>query len=89
MRISGAERDAIRAVLDYGASHGYGNLISHLQTAWAASLMRSHGMDEASARAAAGGPGYPFEMQRDLVASGEWDETGARYRASGDDRVPR
>lgn len=82
MKISDAERIAIHEVLAYGEAHGYGNLITHLQTAWARRLMRD-GMDEATARAATArdGSGYPFAMQDDLIERGEWDETGARYRA--------
>jgi hypothetical protein len=78
MKISQDEQNAIRAVLVYGEAYGYGNLISHLHTAWAAHLMRD-GMSEPAARRAAGGPGYPLQMQQDLVERGEWDETGARY----------
>jgi len=79
MKISQDEQNAIRAVLVYGEAYGYGNLMSHLQTAWAARLVRG-GLSEKAARRAAGGPGYPFKMQDDLVERGEWDETGARYR---------
>lgn len=79
MKISADEQYAIVAVLEFGRLFGYGNLISHLQTAWAASLIL-HGLDESTARAATGGAGYPFLMQHDLIYRGEWDETGARYR---------
>jgi hypothetical protein len=82
MKISESERLAICAVLGYGEAHGYGNLISHLQTAWAAKLVE-YGFSEKAARRATGrdGNGYPFLMQRDLIERGEWDETGARYAA--------
>ncbi len=79
MKISEDERLAVYAVLVYGEAYGYGNLISHLQTAWALRLMKS-GIDEKAARAGAGGQGYPFQMHRDIVERGEWDETGERYR---------
>lgn len=81
MKISEAERFAIREVLAHGEEWGYGNLISHLQTAWARRLMRV-GVSEKVARlsTARDGSGYPFQMQDDLVERGEWDETGARYR---------
>ncbi len=82
MRISHAEQLAIQAVLDAGAAHGYGNMISHLQTRWAEMLMKQWGMDEKSARAASGGDGYPFEMQHDLLLRGGWDETGENYRSA-------
>lgn len=78
MKISRGEQLAIQEVLAYGEAHGYGNLISHLQTAWAKNLV-SYGMGERAARLASGGPGYPFAMQDDLIERGEWDETGARY----------
>jgi hypothetical protein len=81
MKISADEQNAIRAVLVFGEAYGYGNLISHLQTAWAKRLMGQYGMDEQGARIASGGSGYPFQMQADLVERGEWDETGERYRA--------
>lgn len=81
MRISAREQRAIRIVVDFGTEFGYGNLITHLQTAWARRLMEC-GLDERTARLATGrdGSGYPFGMQDDLIERGEWDETGARYR---------
>lgn len=79
MTITIEERKAILTVLMIGQSYGYGNLISHLQTEWAKRLM-SEGLPEKDARKAAGGPGYPFQMQEDLLKHGYWDETGKRYR---------
>lgn len=81
MKISKQEQTAIQQVLAWGDAFGYGNLIIHLQTAWAKKLMRS-GLSEKAARAATAleGAGYPFATQDDLVERGEWDETGARYR---------
>lgn len=80
MRISEQERQAIKQVLEAGASHGYGNMIAHLQTAWAKSLVDSYDMTEETARAATDGMrGYPFAMQEDLIQRGEWDESGVRY----------
>lgn len=60
--LSDAEEDAIRAVLRAGAAFGYGNMIAHLNTAWALSLMkdRKYPMSEEQARAACHGAGYPF-----------------------------
>lgn len=78
MKISEGERIAIQEVLAYGEAHGYGNLISHLATAWAAKLM-CDGLPEKVAREFAGGRTMPFKMQRDLVERGEWDETGKSY----------
>lgn len=80
MKISEGEQAAIVNVLYLGDKYGYGNLISHLQTAWAQTLMRQYNMPEAAARAASGGRGYPFKMQDDLITRGEWDETGASYQ---------
>jgi hypothetical protein len=79
MKISEGERKAIQEVLAYAEAYGYGNLISHLQTAWAKVLVEKEGMDEKTARLVSGGSGYPFQMHADLVERGEWDETGARY----------
>lgn len=90
MKISRSEQLAIIEVLAYGEAHGFGNLISHLQTAWAKHLMTLYGMDEKTAREASGGAGYPFQMQDDLIVRGEWDETGARYQQkNGGSNVPR
>ena len=81
MNISQDERDAIKAVLAAGERFGYGNMISHLQTAWAKTLIDADdGFDEKSAREIAG-PGYPFKMQDDLVTHAMWDESGERYKA--------
>ena len=80
MKISAEQQEAIIATIRNGHAHGYGNLISHLQTACAAELMDRCDMDEKTARQASGGYGYPFQMQRDLIERGEWDETGERYR---------
>ncbi len=62
------EVEAIKAVLAHGEQFGYGNLISHLQTAWARKLIDEYGMSEQSARgAASGGSGYPIEWQKSLL----------------------
>ena len=78
MKISIAEQQAIRTVLALGEQFGYGNLIAHLNTAWARRLMRS-GVSEKVARLSTHGDGMPFKMQDDLVERGEWDESGKRY----------
>ena len=83
MRISQEERAAIGAVLRAGAKYGCGNMIAHLQTWWARTLMADYGMAEEPARRASGGEGYPFAMQDDLLKRGEWDETGEKYRKQG------
>ena len=84
MHVSTAEVRAIKATISYGCQFGFGNLIAHLQTAWAETLMKQYGMDEKTARDATArdGSGYPFTMQQDIVDHGEWDETGARYRST-------
>ena len=82
MLITLGEQHAINMVCLYGAEYGYGNLISHLNTAWAKKLVRE-GMSEESARNACHGTGYPFAMQEDLMQRGEWDETGVSYREKG------
>jgi hypothetical protein len=79
MKISREEQADIKAVLDAGARHGYGNMIFHLQTAWAKTLMEKWNLPEDTARHASGGTGYAFQMQDDLVQQGEWDETGEKY----------
>ena len=79
MKISDREQAAIIATVRNGQIYGFGKLISHLKTAWAAKLI-DDGLDERTARHAAGGYGMPFQMQRDLIERGELDETGERYR---------
>ena len=80
MKISKLERQAIKQVCEAGKAYGFGNMIAHLQTMWAAQLINKFNMSESSARMAAGGSGYPFKMQEDLMMKGEWDETGERYK---------
>jgi hypothetical protein len=82
MRISESERQAIIRVLQYGKDYGYGNLIGHLQTAWARSLVNKEGMTIHLAKASVGSrgySGYPFKMQDDLIQKGQWDDTGKAY----------
>lgn len=79
MRVPREERLAIEQVLLLGEQYGYGNLIAHLQTVWAASLV-SQGLDEATAKQhTTGYRGYDRLMQRDILLHGEYDETGERY----------
>jgi len=82
VNISSQEKRAIQEVIAHGEQFGYGNLICHLQTAWARKLMDEYDMKESTARAATArdGSGYPFKMQDDLIDRGTWDETGKRYR---------
>ena len=80
MKISEKERRAILQVLEAGEMFGFGNMIGHLKSRWAMSLMRDYGMSAEAARAGANSDGYSIEMHKDLVERGEWDETGGRYR---------
>lgn len=75
MRVSEAEKTAINTVVGYGERYGFGNLISHLRTAWAKSLME-HGLPPDGAH---GGTIMPFQMHDDICQQGFWDETGKRY----------
>lgn len=79
MKISKQEQHAIRTVVELGARWGFGNLITHLRTAWMERLMTVEGLPKTAAQDAAGGPGYPLQMHKDLMERGEWDETGERY----------
>jgi len=78
MKISKREQDAIKAMVEAGREFGFGNLINHLKSALAASLMEHHGFTEKEAQSAAGG-GYLIAMHRDILVNAEWDETGKRY----------
>ncbi len=80
MKVKPEEQEAIYVAIQIGKEFGYGNLIAHLQTAWARTLIDECGFDEYGARVQAG-PGYPFAMHEDIIERGEWDETGARYRS--------
>lgn len=80
MNVSESERQAIVSVVQAGKDYGFGNMIAHLQTAWAKTLMEKWNMPEEHARQASGGTGYPFLMHEDVMRSGEWDESGKRYR---------
>lgn len=82
MKISKQEQYAIKKVIEAGSTYGYGNMIAHLQTAWAKNLMDRYGFNEELARHSSGGEGYPFDMQADLIVNGEWDETGEKYQST-------
>ena len=81
MRISKSEQAAIKSAVYLGNQVGFGNLLSHLASAWAEMLMCVHGWDEQHALDFAGSrPGYAVAMHRDIVDNGEWDETGKKYQ---------
>lgn len=79
MRISAGEQAAIREVIRLGDEYGFGNLISHLKTAWMRRLIADGLREETAKAAACGGTFYPPLMQEDLIERGEWDHTGERY----------
>jgi len=85
MKIPEDEQTAVRAVVLAGSQYGYGNMISHLQSAWARELIEAYGMNPDSAKIVARGGGYPIRMHEDLMLRGEYDETGERYREASDE----
>ena len=81
MRISDAEQQAIKTVVELGGKFGFGNLMAHLASAWAIRLMEQYDMPESTAlNAVDGRSAYPLAMHKDLIERGEWDEAGKRYR---------
>ena len=81
MRISPKEQQAIRTIVELGNQFGFGNLMAHLQSAWAKTLMDRDGFDETTAQEATNNrKGYPVKMHHDLMYDGYWDETGERYK---------
>lgn len=79
MNVSEDERVAIATCIDCAEQFGYGNLISHLRTAWARKLV-AIGLP---AEGAHGGSVMPFKMQEDIIERGFWDHTGESYRVGG------
>lgn len=85
MKISRAEHAAINLAVSLGKRHGYGNIMSHLASAWAETLIEA-GMPESQAERFVSDRGpYPIAMHRDILERGEWDETGNRYRRKAGD----
>jgi len=81
IKIRQDEVNAIRMVVDFGQIHGYGNLIAHLQSAWAKQLILQYKMDEASAiEATQTRVPYPLQMHEEILSTGQYDERGGRYR---------
>lgn len=64
--ICAGERDDIRMVLRIADQWGYGNLIAWLRTAWAAKLIKEHGLPLDTAIEATNSTAYPFEMLKRL-----------------------
>lgn len=79
MKISEDERQAILTVINLGSQYGFGNMIAHLNSAWAKNLRDKWGMPEEVAMKSTHGSGYPIKMHDDLIERGEWDESGNRY----------
>ena len=78
MRISSVEQQAIKQVVTAGETFGYGNMISHLKSAWAKMLRDKYGVVEPEAHSDTAG--YPIKMHEDLMNNGCWDETGESYK---------
>jgi hypothetical protein len=76
IQISDEERIAIKQCIQLAKIHGYGNLISHLRTAWAEEYY-NQGLPIEGAH---GGGVMPFGMRHDIIREGCWDETGDKYR---------
>ena len=62
MRIPREEQLAIIQVLKHGKAWGYGNMIAHLQTAWAARLVAAEGFDEESGKRSSNRLLFRFEV---------------------------
>ena len=72
MKISTSEQKAIKVVCEMGAKWGYGNMISHLQSAWALSLIHKHGMPiDHAIEATEGRSPYPFDKHLSAINEGE------------------
>ena len=83
MKIQDEERLAIKLAIQIGDRYGFGNLICHLQSAWAAKLVEEYELPESTAlKAATGSVPYPLKMHSDLINEGFWDETGERYKSA-------
>lgn len=72
MKISASEKEAIEMVCKLGRTHGYGNLISHLQSAWILMLIKNYGFEIETARSAVvNNTPYELEVHLRLLNSGE------------------
>lgn len=91
MKITESERQAIIQVLGHAERWGYGNLISHLRTAWARKVMGELNCktEQEAQNCTHGGSFYPFQMQQDIIERGYWDETGKRYLGNGKKKLNR
>lgn len=80
MKLSKQEQLAIQKAVEFGELYGFGNLIAHLKSAWAAKLMQDWGFEEKQALVCADSNAYSFALHKDLRDNGEWDETGEKYK---------
>jgi hypothetical protein len=67
MQISQKEKDAVNTVTALGSQYGYGNMISHLKSAWTSMLMKNHNMTEEQASQASGGGGYSQAHHKEIM----------------------
>ena len=72
MIISTSEQKAIKVVCEMGVKWGYGNMISHLQSAWALMLIKNCGFEIETARSAVvNNTPYELEVHLRLLNNGE------------------
>jgi len=67
------EAEAVVQVIRAGEQFGFGNLISHLQTAWVVTLMQNYQISEKDARHMASGDekgGYPLSLHQEVMRKG-------------------
>ncbi|MDY0215129.1 MAG: hypothetical protein RBS24_06440 [Bacilli bacterium] len=72
MKIPTAEQKAIKKVCELGSMWGYGNLISHLQSAWILMLIKNYGVEIETARSVVvNNTPYELEVHLRLLNTGE------------------
>jgi len=85
MRVSSEEQAAINECISHSKRFGFGNVISHLFTAWRITLMEKGRFTTKEAVSGAWGNSrvsqidMPIKMHKDIIENGEWDETGGKY----------
>lgn len=85
MRVSDEERLYIKDAIAIADRIGYGNLLAHIASAWAAKEneeRKKRGLPEIEDVVEFSGDlrALPVLMHKDIIDRGEWDETGKRYR---------
>jgi hypothetical protein len=79
IKVDEKELRAVRQAIFLGHVYGYGNIVSHLLSAWA-DVLTSQGVDPGIAVShVSNREPLPIQMHLDIVNNGEWDETGAKY----------